>query len=77
MVVVFFILNNSIAFITFITLKLLSPRVRAIRIQSPDNLRNKGGWWGQILPLDCFVIAMEELAKPIVSGAWLLGFFGF
>lgn len=43
MVVVFFILNTSIAFITFITLKLLSPRVRVIRIQSPDNLRNKGG----------------------------------
>lgn len=43
MVAVFFILITSIAFITFIILRLLSSRVRVIRNQSRDNLRNKRG----------------------------------
>lgn len=37
--VVFITFITSTAFITFITLRLLSSRVRFIRIQSPENLR--------------------------------------
>lgn len=72
MVAVFFILITSLAFITFITLRLLSSRVRVIRIQRPDNLRNKRCWWGGHITSGNFVIVMEELAKPnlVVPGCW-------
>lgn len=61
MVVAFFIVITSIV---FITLRLLSSRVRVIRIQSPENLRNKGELWEEILHWIVFFTVMEELAKP-------------